>query len=148
MNLKNQDKIKKIISIILLISWCLLIYYFSNQNGLVSENSSSRVLNFISKILAIDLYKYKYSMLIVRKLAHMFLYFILFILSLNVFSNFNVQKRNTNALLFCLIYSISDEVHQLFVIERSFGVSDILIDMLGAFLGYFFLKILFKFLKV
>lgn len=143
MSLKDQNKIKKIISIILLVIWCLIIFYFSNQVGSVSENSSSHVVDFINKILKINLYNYKYSMFIVRKFAHMFLYFILYILSLNVFNNYKIKKYYLYSILFCFIYAISDEIHQLFIFERSFGIADILIDMFGALIGFSFIK-LFK----
>ncbi len=35
-------------------------------------------------------------------------------------------------ILFCLLYGISDEIHQLFVPNRSFDIMDILADTLGA----------------
>ncbi|MBR3661387.1 MAG: VanZ family protein [Bacilli bacterium] len=144
MNQKDQDKFKKIVSIILLISWCLIIYYFSNQNGNLSTTSSSHLIDFINKLLRINLYDFEYSVLIVRKLAHMFLYFILFVLSYNCFLNFKINKKYLYAIIFCLLYSISDEVHQLFIIERTANIIDIVIDMLGSFMGLSFCK-LFKF---
>ena len=142
MNLKNRDKIRKILSIILLASWCLVIFYFSNQNGNMSTTSSSHIIDFINKILRINLYDFKYSVLIVRKLAHMFLYFVLFILSYNTFSSFKINKKYLYAFLFCLLYATSDEVHQLFVVERTAYLTDILIDMLGSLIGLIFLKFL------
>ena len=142
MNLENQDKIKKIISIILLFFWCILIFYFSNQVGIVSENSSSRVINIINKIFNINLYNYKYSSFIIRKLAHMFLYFVLYLLSLNVCNNYKFNKKYLYAFLFCFIYSVSDEVHQLFIFERSFQLTDILIDMLGSTISFCVIKII------
>ena len=147
MNQKDQDKIKKIISIILLILWCLLIFYFSSQIGSVSENSSSHVIDFLNKLLNINLYNYEYSMFIVRKLAHMFLYFVLFLLSLNVCINFKIKKYYLYSLVFCFLYSISDEVHQLFVFERSFGIIDIIIDMVGSLISLSLVKIISKLRK-
>jgi VanZ family protein len=37
--------------------------------------------------------------------------------------------------VFCILYAISDEVHQLFVLGRGAQVVDVLIDSLGAFVG-------------
>ena len=144
MRQENLDRIKKIISIILLIGWCLLIFYFSNQNGIISRYSSSRALNFLNKILNINLYNYKYSILIVRKCAHMFLYFILYLLVFIVFKNFKVKKIYFYSLIFCLIYAISDEVHQLFIVERSFKISDIFIDLGGSIINLIIIKIFHK----
>ena len=137
---ENQDKIKKIISTILLIIWCLLIFYLSSQNGNLSGESSSRVINFINKILKINLYNFKYSVFIVRKLAHMFLYFVLYLLSFIFFKSFNMKKYHLKAFVFCLLYAISDELHQLFIIERTFKLLDILIDMFGTSVCYFLIK--------
>lgn len=37
--------------------------------------------------------------------------------------------------LFCIIYALSDEIHQLFVFGRSGELKDVLIDTIGSFLG-------------
>ena len=144
MKQKEQDKIKKIISIVLLIGWCLLIFYFSNQVGDASRQSSSHVIDLINKILNINLYNYEYSIYIVRKLAHMFLYFILYLLSLNVCKCYKINKGYLYSFLFCFLYAISDEIHQLFIFERSFGIIDILIDAFGSICGYFVCKIIYR----
>ena len=140
MNQKDQDNINKVISIVLLLFWCLLIFYFSNQVGVVSKNSSSFVIDTINKIFSINLYKFEYSILIIRKLAHMFLYFILYLLSFYVSNSYKLKKRYLSAFLFCLLYAISDEVHQLFIFERSFGLIDILIDIFGSSICLLLLK--------
>ena len=142
MNRKGRDKSKRILSIILLILWCTLIFYFSSQVGSISEKSSSQVIDIINKLFNVNLYNYEYSIIIVRKLAHMFLYFILYLLSLNVFKNYKIKKIYLYAFLFCFIYAVSDEVHQLFVFERSFGIIDIIIDLIGSIIAFFFLKII------
>ena len=131
MKQKEVDKIKKIISILLLVFWCGLIFYFSNQKGDISRVSSSRVINLLNKILNINLYKYDNSVFIVRKLSHMFLYYMLYLFSLNVVSKFNIQKKYLYSFIFCLLYSGSDEIHQLFIAERTFKYFDILVDMIG-----------------
>lgn len=142
MNLKDRDRLKKIISIILLLLWCLLIFYFSSQNGEISTNSSSHVIDLLNKLFNTNLYNYEYSVLIVRKCAHMFLYFILFLLSYNVFNQFKIKKIYLYSILLCIFYSISDEIHQLFIIERSFMITDIIIDNIGSFLSLMMIKIL------
>ena len=147
MKQEKRDKLKIIISFILLFSWCLLIFSFSNQTGDNSNISSSRVLDFINKLFSINLYNYEYSMLIIRKLAHMFLYFILYLLSYFFFKSLKSKKVFLFSFIFCLIYAISDEVHQLFIIERSFGLIDILIDMIGSFISFCFIKLSLKIIK-
>ena len=146
MKRENQDRLNKIISLILLFLWCLLIFSFSNQNGTVSENSSSRILLLLNNILKIfnnniDLTKSLVATFIIRKLAHIFLYFVLFIISNYVSCSYNIKKRYLYSLLFCLIYATSDEIHQLFINERSFGIIDIIIDFIGSLIGLLLIKL-------
>ena len=147
MNREGRDKIKKIVSVISLIFWCILIFYFSNQQGVVSRNSSSHVIDFLNKILSINLYDFEYSVFIIRKLAHMFLYFVLYLLAFNVSLNYKVKNKYLYSFIFCLLYSASDEVHQLFIIEKIFKFFDIVIDMLGSSIGFFLIKLLSNFKK-
>ncbi len=134
MKQKNQDKLKKIISIILLIFWCFLIFHFSNQPGSVSNVSSGVIVDFIKKIIPGN---YHTITFIVRKLAHISIYFVLYLLTFNCFKRFNKDKF---AIYFCLLYAVSDEIHQLFVVNRSCELRDILIDMIGVVLAYLIIK--------
>ena len=139
-----REKVDRIISIILLIIWCLIIFYFSNQAGIDSTNSSGQIIDFINKLFSIDLYKYEYSIFIIRKLAHMFLYFVLFILTYNTFNRFKLKKVYLYSFIFCFLYAISDELHQLFIIERTFKISDIFIDMFGSSIALLIIKYIFN----
>jgi len=51
----------------------------------------------------------------------------------------NINNKRTNlfiyGLIFVLLYSISDEIHQLFVPGRFCSLTDILIDSIGIFLA-------------
>ncbi|MBQ8472478.1 MAG: VanZ family protein [Bacilli bacterium] len=141
MKLKNQDKFNKIISLIFLIIWLLLIFYFSNQQGSVSENSSNTIINLLDKIFKlfnqnIDITSLNYIAFLVRKSAHMFLYFILYLLTYYAMYEFNIKKRIYLSLIFCFLYAISDEIHQLFIPRRSFQITDILIDTIGASIAF------------
>lgn len=132
------DKVKKILSLIFLILWCLLIFYFSNQPGSVSSHSSGLIVKMVRIIIPtgnIELLTF-----IIRKLAHMFLYFMLTILTYNCFKQFNFKKKYL-IILFCFLYAISDEIHQLFIVNRSCELRDVLIDMIGVLIGYFLIKI-------
>lgn len=148
----NQDKLKKILSLVLLIFWCFLIFFFSSQTGSDSTNSSHRVIDFLNKVLnifnpSLDMMDYKYTVLIIRKLAHMFLYFVLYYLAYFCFYRFKLSKKKYFAILFCFLYAVSDEIHQLFVPFRSGLVTDVMVDMVGVFLAYFFLYLKNKFVK-
>ncbi len=73
------------------------------------------------------------------KVVHMILYAGLAVL---VFLTLHHSGRNHSPavqygipIIFCLLYGISDEIHQLFVPTRSFDLLDILADTLGAALA-------------
>ena len=107
-----------------------------NVYKLFNKNISSDELNEI---------KVKYTHP-VRKMAHFTIYMILGILVTLLVREYNVSfyKCLVISLLICLLYSISDEVHQLFVIGRSGEVRDVFIDTSGSFIGIFVFNKLFK----
>jgi VanZ family protein len=89
------------------------------------------------------------SDLILRKLAHMTEYAILFVLfwrGLSQSNSFPVKKRLLAALVLTIFYAMSDEYHQTFVPGRAGRVWDVAIDTAGA-LGGLVLAVKFKYLK-
>lgn len=87
---------------------------------------------------------------IVRKTAHFAIYAILGVLSvLNTVTleKISLAKRFIISALFCLVYAISDEIHQLFVPGRSGEIRDVLIDFTGALIGILFTMLLVYLLK-
>ncbi len=144
---------KKFLSIVLLIGWMLVIFLFSNSPGKDSTETSSRVITTFIEIrdnitnnstseldrtIIIENLSF-----IVRKFAHISEYIILAILMYNVLYNYNI-KDYWIVLLLCILYSCSDEFHQLFVPGRSGQVVDVLIDSIGIVIGtlsYYLVKI-------
>lgn len=116
---------KKIIKIVLVILWMILIFMLSNQSGNESQSLSDNIICSFMNNCNPELYSF-----IVRKAAHFTLYFILGILT---FINFKSNKENMiYALIICVIYAFTDEIHQMFVNSRSGELRDIIIDSLGA----------------
>lgn len=74
---------------------------------------------------------------LVRKYAHFFTYLVLGILVMNALSRsgFIGFKILALSISICVLYAISDEVHQLFVPGRGAQVKDVLIDSAGATVG-------------
>ena len=142
---------KKVISIILVITWMGIIFCFSNQNAndstKVSDGFITTVINFfVDYDLSIDekeLLLEKCSF-IVRKLAHFTLYFILGILILNLLYQYNFKNKVLIGIVICIIYSCSDEFHQLFIPGRSGELRDVFIDSMGSIVGIFFYKFVKK----
>ena len=139
-----MNKFKLIINIILLILWMGVIFNFSNDNG---EKSSSKSERFLIKIAEIVKHKEltkeekeevlnKYS-LPIRKCAHMFVYFVLGIISYLLLHQFYGLQPITiiYTLIFCFIYACTDEIHQLFINGRSGQFLDVLIDTCGTLIS-------------
>ena len=142
---------KKVISIILVIIWMGIIFCFSNQNAndstKVSDGFITTVINFlIGNDLSIDekeilLEKCSFY---VRKLAHFTLYFVFGILILTLLYQYKFKNKVLIGIVFCIIYSCSDELHQLFIPGRSGEFRDVLIDSIGSIVGIFFYKFVKK----
>lgn len=127
---------KKIISILLVLIWMLFIFFQSSDNG---EKSQGKTDYIITKIVTtftnikendkrMDNIKEKISFPI-RKCAHFFEYFVLSFLIMNMFYTFKINKYTLiTCAIICILYAISDEVHQLFSDGRSGQISDVLLD--------------------
>ena len=128
---------KKIIKLLLLISWLLLIFYLSSLNGKTSTGQSNKLVNIAYKITHIDK-----SILIplIRKTAHITEYFVLFMLVFTNLKEYKVKDIFKVTVLLSIIYALFDEFHQLFISERSGKITDVLIDIIGIALGYVLIK--------
>lgn len=74
---------------------------------------------------------------ILRKGAHAFAYFVLSLWGMLFLYTYSLKAllRGGIVLVFCLLYAVSDEVHQIFVDGRGPAVTDVLIDTAGAVCG-------------
>lgn len=137
---------KKYIKLGLLVIWLGGIYFFSSQNGAESGNLSNGLLAQIAMFFNIDNiseFVNKYGP-IIRKLAHLFEYFILGILVYINISTPSNKKPITLTIVLCCLYALTDELHQLFVSDRVFMFTDILIDTSGSALGSMFVHLIDK----
>ena len=133
---------KKLFKLILVILWMSVIFGFSNQKAEDSSKLSNGVIVMIARIfvdkdLSIEKQEElleKYTGL-VRKTAHFGIYLILGVLVINFLIEFNIKHIIIVSLMVCMLYSASDEIHQLFVPGRSGEVRDVLIDSSGALVG-------------
>lgn len=137
----NNFKVDIFFRILCSISFMTLIFVFSSQNGFQSHQLSRAVLKLVNSWnLPIfnpagngfsDLGRLDW---IIRKIAHFNLYFILGLLFYWIFSGLTIKlyKARLMTILFCSFYSITDEIHQLFVTGRTFHITDVFIDMMGS----------------
>ncbi len=147
MDVFKNKKMMVIFSWAMVVFWMLFIFALSAQPATESGNLSKRVTEVIIKavgrLVSLDIEtdntkdvvsKFDH---IVRKCAHGAVYFILGILTMNAFITTGVKgyRAFVFSFLFCVIYAISDEIHQLFVPGRGAQAVDVLIDSIGAFVG-------------
>ena len=139
-----MKKYLKIINIVLLVICMISIFLLSNEDRktstirsidttkkIVSVVSSDKVSDTTSTKIAKDYFNE------VRKSAHFIEYLCLGILVINVIKDYKKisYKWIIICILFFLLYSISDEVHQIYVPGRSCEVRDVLIDTSGSIIG-------------
>ena len=145
---------KKNVLKVLIVLWMFMIFMFSNQPGSestrVSDGFISRTIGNVYRVFHKDvssddlvLIQQQYTHFI-RKMAHFSLYMILGILVFSLFNEYNFRYLILYSLLFCILYAISDEVHQLFVVGRTGQVFDVLIDSCGSFSGILLFSVLNK----
>jgi VanZ family protein len=115
---------------------------FSNQKAEESsELSDGLILKTVRIIEKINHKKYSDEEILnifvkpVRKMAHFTIYLILGILVYIFIDDLNLKNIILISLMVCLIYSISDEIHQLFIEGRTGKMADVLIDTCGSFIG-------------
>lgn len=138
-------KYKKIILIILIVCWMATIFMFSNQGSQKSKSTSTRAIEFIvDKVYDTSnmseperAQKVESLQTPVRKIAHFTIYTLGGVIT---FIFMNKLKTTNNrkilySLLFCLMYAITDEIHQYYIPGRSCEIRDVLIDTTGSLIG-------------
>ena len=118
-------KLKKAISIIIVLIWMISIFSFSNQQGESSSSTSKKVSKIIVNIIDIK-HEYKEEQKqqsvskiepYIRKLAHFSLYVLGGVLLMNTIRLFllreNIQILTSS--IIGIVYATIDEIHQLLI---------------------------------
>lgn len=132
---------RKIISWTLVIIWMVLIFILSHQPAPESSDLSSGITRKVMDIIKLFAPNIKLSLeslhFIIRKGAHFSIYLILGILSSIALRSYRLSKPRLiiMAITICVLYAISDEIHQIFIQGRSCQLGDVLIDSSGSILG-------------
>lgn len=123
---------KRTIFFVLVISWMILIFWFSSAGHEASSGQSMQAVHGITRVTGVVLPE-----VLVRKAAHVFLYFILGILLTLLVRTYRIRWRSVVlwAVGIACAYAATDETHQLLVGGRSGQVSDVLLDTVAACVG-------------
>jgi len=137
--------IRKIILTALVIIWAGVIFNFSSQVATTSNEVSTAVTEKVVDLLPRinNLPHEKKEQLIeelnnkFRKYAHFMLFLIFGMLVISLVKSYSFKSVNAYilTLLICLLYAVSDEIHQIFVAGRGCQRQDVVIDFSGSFLG-------------
>ncbi len=142
---------RKIALLIAIILWSGAIFMFSAQcaddSKALSKNFAEKIVSFAKIIFGDDFFAANGDKGIesliglvthyLRKTAHFFLFFVLGIFCYLFILEFELTRENAFklALVYCFLYAVSDEIHQLFVPGRAGMVRDVLLDTCGSLIG-------------
>ena len=159
---ENKKKIKYVKCIIAIIC-CIIIFSFSAVPATASTKQSKGLTYNVIKLLnGNKLSEKELTKLtkkvnpLVRKIAHFSIYMILaiftymFIEELNIKSKSEKERLRKNIIytcIFCIIYAVFDEIHQIYVPGRTGKAIDVIIDTLGSCMGIAIL-LLNNFMKI
>jgi len=118
----------------------------SHTSSIDSSNQSGVIVNFVNSILHIN--NVELLETVIRKLAHLFEFFILGVLMINYLKNYNIKNYILISIAICFIYACTDEIHQLFIPGRDGNIKDIFIDTIGSFIGIMSYKYCKKYTKM
>jgi len=141
----TKKNVIRIILIILLLFLFGVIFRFSNQNGEqstgISREITEKVTENVELIQKLEEPEKERALLhtevIIRKLAHFSLYTLVGILVMVLLKLYSLNEKKRILYSFCIgvIYAMSDEIHQLFIPERTGQRTDVLIDSCGVAIG-------------
>lgn len=133
---------RKLFSWILVVLWMTLIFYLSHQPATESNELSigitEKITGIVDKAIPNTINTNIRNLNhIIRKYAHFFAYLVLGILTFNGLKDSGIAggRGFILALIICILYAISDEIHQLFIPGRSGQVTDVVIDGMGSLVG-------------
>lgn len=124
--------------------WMMIIFFLSAQSGNESGSLSTSLFKPLFDMLVPMGIPADLLSLIIRKSAHFIEYMILGILVFRALDTYEIQlsQKVYLAILLCIGYAISDEIHQIFVPGRAGTLIDVLIDSLGSAtsIAYIYIK--------
>ncbi len=148
--MKHKVWILRVVLLALIVGWMFLIFDFSADDGVESQTLSDKIT-----IKVVHIIKSNYDSLpkkeqkaffnkasfVIRKIGHLGEYGILGLLTAGFLLTFEgirkLKKRYIVmfATLWCFVYALTDETHQLFVKGRSAKVGDVFVDIAGGLLA-------------
>ncbi len=135
--LSRGMRLRIILSALLVIGIAAATFLFSGDTGPESADQSSRVTRLIMLIFGLDPVGQAFDSwhLAIRKLAHFSLYTLLGLGLYGLSGVLRPGRRLFVSLAIGVAAALADELHQLFVSERSSSLTDVGIDSCGVLFG-------------
>ncbi|MBR4865137.1 MAG: VanZ family protein [Clostridia bacterium] len=144
--LAGKTQAKRIFATVLTVGWMAVIFLFSAQTGEISGNTSGGIVDWVLRMVYPDYETFSVEKqlamaeiwhLFIRKAAHFTEYAVLGLLTANTFQTYPIGPGYKWSIpgLVCVLYAISDEIHQYFVPDRACRFWDVCIDTAGAIMG-------------
>ena len=132
------------VSWILVVACMITIFCLSAQNGEESSDLSGSFVMAVLEWLKIDIDEG-----LLRTFAHCLEFMGLSVLMFNaIYATWESKFTFVIAFGSTVLYAITDEIHQIFVPDRAFQISDILVDGTGALIGAFASLIILKIILI
>ncbi len=115
----------------LVVACMIVIFCLSAQNGDESSDLSGSFVQKLMEWLNLDIDEE-----IIRTCAHGLEFMGLSVLMFNaIYTTWKLKFTAFYAFVGTVCYAVTDEIHQIFVPDRAFQISDILVDSTGAIIG-------------
>ncbi len=143
--MKNKSTFKKIyfaVSLIIVITLLVLIFYLSHENGEDSTETSgwfTGLLNFI--------FPFELTETFVRTMAHFSEFACLSFFMNNLFVAYKDKLSPVIACTLSFVYAITDEIHQIFVPGRACQFIDMMVDLAGIVSGMIVYAVVYMLVK-
>lgn len=144
--MQSSQRKTKLLWLLPPLAWMTLIFLFSAMPSDSSTRQSSTLADMLVSVAGRFIFLDQAARVllsarlepVLRKLAHMSEYAVLFILWRHALKSLGsaLEKASFGSALICILYAASDELHQLFVPGRSGMVMDVGIDSLGVLMAF------------
>jgi len=138
---------------ILVVIWCLVIFYFSAEDRNASHQRSKEISEIVNGVIVRILDSQSVQIGLntsvehyIRKASHVVEYFVLTIFVFNALVLSRLKRYKMYALSFFvpMTYASIDELHQSYVPGRGPMVQDVFVDGIGVVLGLLLCCIIFS----
>lgn len=130
MNYSKGRKLYIAISAILVAAVAIIIFYLSHQTSTESSETSDSLIGLISELIG-----KVFSENFIRTFAHFCEFAGLGFLVCNLIFAIKDKLKPILSILLSIGYSVTDEIHQIFIPGRAFQLIDLAVDLGGIILG-------------